>query len=177
MVCTTIPKSTTAKSVKQKVYKEHLDELEFLTQTAGAVVVDKVYQERDNINSSYFIGKGKVEEIAKKVEAEKIDIVIFENALLPRQIRNLEKIIKCKIIDKPALILDIFASNARTAEAKTQVELAQLQYTQARLTRAWTHLSEQYGAGVGMRGPGETEIETDRRIVRDRIALLKDSTN
>jgi GTPase len=174
LVCTTIPKSTTSKSVRQKVYKEHLDELEFLTQTAGAIVVDKVYQERDNINSSYFIGKGKVEEIAKKVEAEKIDIVIFENSLLPRQIRNLEKIIKCKIIDKPALILDIFAGNARTAEAKTQVELAQLQYTQARLTRAWTHLSEQYGGGVGMRGPGETQLETDKRLIGTRISMLKE---
>jgi GTPase len=174
LVCTTIPKSSTAKSQKQRIYKEHLDELEFLTQTAGAVVVDKVYQERDNIDSSFFIGKGKVEEIAKKVEDEKIDLVIFENSLLPRQIRNLEKIIKCKIIDKPALILDIFAANARTAESKTQVELAQLQYTQARLTRAWTHLSEQYGGGVGMRGPGETQLETDKRLIGTRISMLKE---
>lgn len=174
LVCTTIPKSTTSKSVKQKIYKEHLDELEFLTQTAGAVVVDKVYQERDNINSSFYIGKGKAEEIAKKVEDEKIDLVIFENSLLPRQIRNLEKIIKCKIIDKPALILDIFAINARTAESKTQVELAQLQYMQARLTRAWTHLSKQQGGGIANRGPGETQIETDRRLIGTRIALLKE---
>ncbi len=173
LVCTTIPKSTTSKSVKQKIYKEHLDELEFLTQTAGAVVVDKVYQERDNINSSFFIGKGKAEEIAKKVEDEKIDLVIFENSLLPRQIRNLEKVIKCKIIDKSALILDIFAANAKTAEAKTQVELAQLQYMQARLTRAWTHLSKQYG-GIGAKGPGETQIETDRRLIGLRITLLKE---
>jgi GTP-binding protein HflX len=174
LVCTTIPKSTTSKSVKQKIYKEHLDELEFLTQTAGAVVVDKVYQERDNINSSFYIGKGKAEEIAKKVEDEKIDLVIFENSLLPRQIRNLEKIIKCKIIDKPALILDIFAINARTAEAKTQVELAQLQYMQARLTRAWTHLSKQSGGGIANRGPGEKQIETDRRLIGTRISLLKE---
>lgn len=174
LVCTTIPKSTTAKSLKQKIYKEHLDELEFLTQTAGAVVVDKVYQERDTIDSSFFIGKGKAEEIGKKVEEEKIDLVIFENSLLPRQIRNLEKVIKCKIIDKPALILDIFAINARTAEAKTQVELAQLQYMQARLTRAWTHLSKQAGGGIANRGPGETQIETDRRLIGVRITALKE---
>ena len=173
LVCTTIPKSSTTKSVKQRIYKEHLDELEFLTQTAGAVVVDKFYQERDKIDSSFYIGKGKAEEIGRKVEEDKIDLVIFENTLSPTQIRNLEKIIKCKVIDKPALILDIFAANARTAEAKTQVELAQLQYMQARLTKAWAHLSEQYGAGVGMRGPGETQIETDRRLIGNRITMLK----
>jgi GTPase len=179
LVCTTIPKSATSKTQKQKIYKEHLDELEFLTETAGAVVIDKVYQERDNIDKSLFIGKGKAEEIAKKVEDEKIDLVIFENALSPTQIRNLEKIIKCKVIDKPALILDIFATNARTSEAKTQVELAQLQYMQARLTRAWTHLSKQAG-GIGTRGPsgtkgpGETQIETDRRLIANRISLLKE---
>jgi GTP-binding protein HflX len=173
LVCTTIPKSSTAKSVKQRIYKEHLDELEFLTQTAGAVVVDKFYQERDKIDSSFFIGKGKAEEIAKKAEDEDVDLVIFENSLSPTQIRNLEKIIKCKVIDKPALILDIFASNARTAEAKTQVELAQLQYLQARLTRAWTHLSKQLG-GIGTKGPGETQIETDRRLIGTRISMLKE---
>ena len=178
LVCTTIPKSSTSKSVKQKIYKEHLDELEFLTLTAGAVVVDKFYQERENIDKSIFIGRGKAEEIAKKVEDEKIDLVIFENTLSPTQIRNLEKIIKCKIIDKPALILDIFASNAKTAEAKTQVELAQLQYLQARLTRQWTHLSKQAGGigtrgPVGSKGPGETQIETDRRLISARILMLK----
>ncbi|MCI0450384.1 MAG: GTPase HflX [Chlorobi bacterium] len=179
LVCTAIPKSGTAKSVKQRIYKEHLDELEFLTQTAGAVVIDKFYQERDKIDSSFFIGKGKAEEIAGKVEEEDIDLVIFENSLSPTQIRNLEKIIKCKVIDKPALILDIFATHARTAEAKTQVELAQLQYMQARLTRAWTHLSKQAG-GIGTRGPsgtkgpGETQIETDRRLISNRISMLKE---
>lgn len=173
LVCTTIPKSTTAKTVKQKIFKEHLEELEFLTQTAGAVVVDKFYQERDKIDKSLFIGKGKAGEIAKKVEDEKIDLVIFENSLSPTQIRNLEKIIKCKVLDKPALILDIFASNARTSEAKTQVELAQLQYLQARLTRQWTHLSKQLG-GIGTKGPGETQIETDRRLIGTRISLLKE---
>lgn len=174
LVCTTIPKSSTSKSQKQRIHKEHLDELEFLTQTAGAEVIDRFYQERDKIDSSFFIGKGKAEEIARRAEEEKADLVIFENALSPTQIRNLEKVIKCKVIDKPALILDIFATNARTAEAKTQVELAQMQYMQARLTRAWTHLSEQYGGGVGMRGPGETQIETDRRLIGHRISALKE---
>lgn len=179
LVCTTIPKSASAKTVKQKIYKEHLDELELLTQTAGAEVAGKFYQERDKIDSSLFIGKGKAIEIAKKAEEEKIDLVIFENSLSPTQIRNLEKIIKCKVIDKPALILDIFATHARTAEAKTQVELAQLQYMQARLTRQWTHLSKQAG-GIGTRGPsgtkgpGETQIETDRRLIANRISLLKE---
>ncbi|HMQ81094.1 MAG TPA: GTPase HflX [Ignavibacteria bacterium] len=173
LVCTTIPKSTTAKTVKQKIFREHLEELEFLTQTAGAAVVDKFYQERDKIDKSLFIGKGKAQEIAQKVEDDKIDLVIFENSLSPTQIRNLEKIIKCKVLDKPALILDIFASNARTSEAKTQVELAQLQYLQARLTRQWTHLSKQLG-GIGTKGPGETQIETDRRLIGTRISLLKE---
>jgi len=179
LVCTTIPKSGTKKVLKQKIYREHLEELEFLTQTAGAVVIDKFYQERDKIDSSFFIGKGKAEEIASKAEEENADLVIFENSLSPTQIRNLEKIIKCKVVDKPALILDIFATNARTAEAKTQVELAQLQYMQARLTRAWTHLSKQAG-GIGTRGPsgtkgpGETQIETDRRLISFRISVLKE---
>lgn len=171
LVCTTIPKAT-SKVVKQKIHKEHLDELEFLTQTAGAEVIGRFYQEREKIDSSFFVGKGKVEEIAHFVEDEKIDLVIFENQLSPTQIRNLEKVIKCKVIDKPALILDIFASNARTAEAKTQVELAQLQYLLPRLTRQWTHLSKQYG-GIGTKGPGETQIETDRRLIGTRISMLK----
>lgn len=179
LVCTTIPKSSTKRSVKQKITKEHLEELEFLTSTAGADVIEKFFQEKDKIDSSYFIGKGKAEEIAKVAEDEEADLVIFENTLSPRQIRNLEKIIKCKVIDKPALILDIFASNAKTSEAKVQVELAQLQYLQARLTRAWTHLSKQAGGigtrgPVGSKGPGETQIETDRRLISYRISMLKD---
>lgn len=176
LVCTTIPKSSSIKSIKQKIYREHLDELEFLTQTAGAVVVDKFYQERNKIDSTFFIGRGKALEIAEKAQDENIDLVIFENSLTPTQVRNLEKIIKCKVIDKPALILDIFASNARTSEAKTQVELAQLQYLLPRLTRQWTHLSKQYG-GIGTKGPGETQIETDRRLVKTRISVLKDKLN
>lgn len=173
LVCTTIPKSGSHRPLKQKAYKEHLEELEFLTQTAGAEVIGKFYQERENIDSTYFIGRGKAQEIAEKVKEENVDLVIFENALSPTQIRNLEKLIECKVIDKPALILDIFASNARTSEAKTQVELAQLQYLLPRLTRQWTHLSKQYG-GIGTKGPGETQIETDRRLINTRIAVLKD---
>ncbi len=173
LVCTTIPKKGSYKPLKQKAYKEHLEELEFLTQTAGAEVIGKFYQERENIDSAYFIGRGKAQEIAEKVKDENVDLVIFENALSPTQIRNLEKLIECKVIDKPALILDIFASNARTSEAKTQVELAQLQYLLPRLTRQWTHLSKQYG-GIGTKGPGETQIETDRRLINTRIAVLKD---
>lgn len=174
LVCTSIPKSNKIKStVKQKIYKEHLEELDFLAKTAGAEIVGKFYQERDNIDSTYFIGKGKAQEIAEKVEEDEVDLVIFENSLLPTQIRNLEKVIKCKVIDKPALILDIFAANARTSEAKTQVELAQLQYLLPRLTRQWTHLSKQLG-GIGTKGPGETQIETDRRLINTRISVLKD---
>lgn len=173
LVCTTIPKGGRQKFLKQKIRKEHLEELDFLAKTAGAEVVDKVYQERENVDSAYFVGKGKAQEIADKVEEELIDLVIFENTLSPTQIRNLENLIKCKVIDKPALILDIFASNARTSEAKTQVELAQLQYLLPRLTRQWTHLSKQYG-GIGTKGPGETQIETDRRLVNARISVLKE---
>lgn len=174
LVCTSIPKSIKVKSsVKQKIFKEHLDELDFLAKTAGAEIIGKFYQEREAIDSTYFIGKGKAQEIAEKVEEEDVDLVIFENSLLPTQIRNLEKVIDCKVIDKPALILDIFAANARTAEAKTQVELAQLQYLLPRLTRQWTHLSKQYG-GIGTKGPGETQIETDRRLINTRISVLKE---
>jgi GTP-binding protein HflX len=172
LVCTTIPKSASRKSVRQKIYKEHLDELEFLTETAGAEVVGKFYQERDRIDSSYFIGRGKAEEIAASAEEKDADLVIFENPLTPTQVRNLERLINCKVLDKSGLILDIFASNARSAEAKTQVELAQLQYILPRLTRQWTHLSKQYG-GIGTKGPGETQIETDRRLINNRISVLK----
>ena len=173
LVCTTIPKFTRGRSAKEKIYKEHLEELDFLTRTAGAEVVDKIYQERDVIDSAFFVGKGKAQQIADRVEEEDVDLVIFENTLSPTQIRNLENLIKCKVIDKPALILDIFASRARTSEAKTQVELAQLTYLLPRLTRQWTHLSKQYG-GIGTKGPGETQIETDRRLVKTRIGTLKE---
>ncbi len=172
LVCTTIPKSGSFKSVKQKAYREHLEELEFLAKTAGAEVIAKYYQERENIDSTYFIGRGKAQEIADRAAEEDANIIIFEDSLSPTQIRNLEKLINRKVIDKPGLILDIFASNARTAESKIQVELAQLQYLLPRLTRQWTHLSKQYG-GIRTKGPGETQIETDRRLVKVRISVLK----
>jgi GTP-binding protein HflX len=140
---------------------ENLDELILLADTAGADVRHKISQERSRIDSATYIGSGKAKEIGALVEEEKIDMVVFDDDLSPVQVRNLEKLIKCKIIDRSGLILDIFASRAKTKEAMTQVELAQLQYMLPRLTRQWTHLSKQYG-GVGTKGPGETQIETDR---------------
>ena len=153
--------------------EESLDELKFLAETAGADVIRSFYQQRISYDPRYLIGKGKVEEIAEYVDENNIALVIFENELAFNQLRNLEKIIKCRIIDKSNLILDIFATNARTAQAKLQVELAQLEYLLPRLTRQWTHLSKQYG-GIGTKGPGETQIETDRRLVKTRISTLKD---
>ncbi|MCF8242979.1 MAG: GTPase HflX [Melioribacteraceae bacterium] len=153
--------------------EEHLDELEMLADTAGAQTLFKVIQDRSKIDPAFFIGKGKAEEIAQLVELNDIQLVIFDEDLNPTQVRNLEKLIDRKILDRSGLILDIFASHARTNEAKTQVELAQLQYMLPRLTRAWTHLSKQYG-GIGTKGPGETQIETDRRIIRTRISKLKE---
>jgi GTPase len=152
--------------------EEHLEELARLADTAGAAVAGTVIQNIDAINSAFFIGKGKVEEIAQRVEDEKIELVIFDDDLTPTQSRNLEKFIKCKILDRSGIILHIFALRARSREAITQVELAQLQYLLPRLTRQWTHLSKQYG-GIGTKGPGETQIETDRRIIRTRIGHLK----
>ncbi len=152
---------------------EHLDELEMLADTAGAQTILKVIQDKDRIDPAYFIGKGKAEEVAELAEMNDISLVIFDDDLNPTQVRNLEKLIDRKIVDRSGLILDIFASHARTNESKTQVELAQLQYMLPRLTRAWTHLSKQYG-GIGTKGPGETQIETDRRIIRTRIAKLKE---
>lgn len=152
--------------------EEYLNELELLADTAGAITIKKIIQDKIKPDPAYYIGKGKAEEIATLVEDEKIDLVIFDDDLAPTQVRNLENVIKRKIIDRSGLILDIFASHARTNEAKTQVELAQLEYTLPRLTRAWTHLSKQYG-GIGTKGPGETQIETDRRVIRTRIAKLK----
>ncbi len=151
---------------------EHLDELAFLSATAGVSVKHQFTQRLDLPDQRYFIGTGKLEEIKAYIKAEQIDVAIFDDELGGSQIRNLEKALKCKILDRTNLILDIFAQRARTAHAKVQVELAQYQYLLPRLTRMWTHLERQRG-GIGMRGPGETEIETDRRIIRDRIALLK----
>ena len=152
--------------------EEYLEELVLLADTAGAEVRHKITQERSGINPATFIGSGKAGEIGELVGEESIDLVIFDDDLSPVQVRNLEKIIKCKIVDRSGLILDIFASRARTKEAMTQVELAQLQYTLPRLTRQWTHLSKQYG-GIGTKGPGEQQIEVDRRAIRKRIGMLK----
>jgi GTP-binding protein HflX len=153
--------------------QEYLDELDFLTQTAGAVVVKRIIQKMSHPDSRTFIGSGKAEEVAQYCENHDIDLVIFDDDLSGKQTNILEEIIKRKIVDRSSLILDIFANNAKTAQAKAQVELAQMQYMLPRLRGLWTHLERQRG-GIGMRGPGEKEIETDRRIVRDRIALLKD---
>jgi GTPase len=152
---------------------EYLEELALLADTAGADVRHRIIQERDQVHPATFIGRGKAAEIATLVGDEKISMVIFDDDLSPVQLRNLEKIIPCKIIDRSGLILDIFATRASTKESMTQVELAQLQYLLPRLTRQWTHLSKQYG-GVGTKGPGETQIETDRRAIRARISHLKE---
>jgi GTP-binding protein HflX len=154
--------------------EEHLGELELLADTAGADVVFKITQDRHRPDPATFIGKGKTEEIAQLIELNDIQLVIFDDDLNPTQVRNLEKMLERKILDRSGLILDIFASHAKTREAKTQVELAQLQYMLPRLSRAWTHLSKQYG-GIGTKGPGETQIETDRRIIRTRISKLKEN--
>ncbi len=151
---------------------EYLDELEFLTYTAGGEVLKRFTQKIDKPNPKTFIGTGKIEEIREFIEANDISSVIFDDELTPGQQKNIEKILECKILDRTTLILDIFAQRAQTSYARTQVELAQYQYLLPRLTGLWTHLERQRG-GIGMRGPGETEIETDRRIVRDKIALLK----
>ena len=152
---------------------DHLDELELLTTTMGGEVIEKVHQRLASIEVSTFIGKGKADYIRDRCEEADVHTVIFDDDLSPRQQRNLERMIGRKVIDRTALILNIFASHARTDTAKTQVELAQLEYMLPRLTRMWTHLSKQYG-GIGTKGPGETQIETDRRIVRDRISHLKE---
>ncbi len=165
--------SVVKKGSDRDVAQEHLDELEFLAETAGAEVIEKIYQELQVPNKATVVGKGKLEEILLEVTENDIDLVIFDDDLSPAQTRNLESKLKIKVIDRSGLILDIFAQRARSNEAKTQVELAQLQYMLPKLTRMWTHLSKQYG-GIGTKGPGETQIETDRRIIRTRIQRLKD---
>ncbi|MDH2207079.1 GTPase HflX [Empedobacter falsenii] len=152
---------------------EYMDELEFLAYTAGATVGERFTQRMDKPDSKFFVGSGKLDEITSFVEEYDIDTVIFDDELTPSQLKNIEKVVNKKIIDRTQLILDIFAQRAQTSYARTQVELAQYQYLLPRLTRMWTHLERQRG-GIGMRGPGETEIETDRRIIRDRITLLKE---
>ncbi|MBN1413678.1 MAG: GTPase HflX [Bacteroidales bacterium] len=153
--------------------KDFLEELAFLVDTAGAVPVKSYIQKLDIPNNRTFIGKGKLEEIKEYIHTHAIDIVIFDDELSPSQIRNIEDELRIRVIDRTNLILDIFASRAKTAHAKTQVELAQYEYLLPRLTGMWTHLERQRG-GIGLRGPGETEIETDRRIVREKIAILKE---
>ncbi|WP_417199609.1 GTPase HflX [Bizionia sp.] len=153
--------------------KEYLDELEFLTYTAGGEVLKRFTQKMDLPNPKTFIGKGKMEEVRKFIEENDIGTAIFDDELSAAQERNISKILECKVLDRTNLILDIFAQRAQTSYARTQVELAQCEYLLPRLKGMWTHLERQKG-GIGMRGPGETEIETDRRIVRDKIALLKD---
>ena len=148
-----------------------LDELEQLALTAGATVTDRVTQALPKLNAATYIGKGKVEELKQLVDRREADVVIFDEDLSPVQLRNLEKALGCKLVDRSGLILDIFARRAKTAIAKAQVELAQLDYLKTRLTRQWTHLSRQKG-GIGMRGPGETQIETDRRLIGRRMAVL-----
>lgn len=152
---------------------EYLDELEFLAETAGAVGVRRFVQKVDRPNSKTYVGSGKLEEIKAFIVENEIPLVIFDDELSPSQLRNLERELECRILDRTNLILDIFAQRAKTAYAKTQVELAQYQYLLPRLTRMWTHLERQRG-GIGMRGPGETQIETDRRIILDKISRLKE---
>ncbi|MFC2118909.1 GTPase HflX [Bacteroidota bacterium] len=156
----------------EKELAENLDELAFLAETAGAKPVKTFTQKLEFPNPITFVGSGKLNEITDFVKQEDIDIIIFDDELSPTQIRNIEKATSKKILDRTNLILDIFAKRAQTAHSKTQVELAQYQYILPRLTKMWTHLSRQKG-GIGLRGPGETEIETDRRIIRDKISLLK----
>lgn len=150
----------------------YLDELAFLSETLGIKTVATFTQKLDSPDVKTFVRKGKLAEIQATVEAEKVDMVIFDDDLNPSQVRNLERDLQCKILDRSLLILDIFALRAKTVQSKTQVELAQYQYVLPRLTRMWTHLSKQKG-GIGMRGPGEKELETDRRIIKDKITLLR----
>lgn len=152
--------------------EEYLDELEFLADTAGAESKKRFVQKLDRPNPKSFLGSGKMAEIAEYIKEHKIDIAIFDDELSPSQIKNIERLFEIKVLDRTNLILDIFAGRAQTSYARTQVELAQYQYLLPRLTNMWTHLSKQKG-GIGMKGPGEREIETDRRIIRDKISLLK----
>ncbi|RPH93658.1 GTPase HflX [candidate division KSB1 bacterium] len=161
------------KGMTESLAREYLDELNMLAQTAGAEVVGVELTRCLNPNPALLLGRGKVEELHEIIQETKTELVIFDEDLSPAQARNLEKAWDCRVIDRSGLILDIFAHRARTREAKTQVELAQLKYILTRLTRAWTHLERQQG-GIGLRGPGETQIETDRRLIRDRIRHLEE---
>ncbi len=160
-------------SVTDRQAAEYLDELEFLAATAGAITVHKIIQRLQVPHPKTYVGTGKLEEIRVYIKANGIDLVVFDDELSPSQLRNIEKELECKIVDRNILILDIFASRARTSHARTQVELAQMQYMLPRLKRLWTHLERQKG-GIGLRGPGESQIESDRRIIQTRISLLKE---
>ncbi|MES2798668.1 MAG: GTPase HflX [Bacteroidota bacterium] len=159
--------------MSEEVANEYIDELEFLAETAGAISVRKFLQKLQHPNPRTYVGTGKLIEIRDFIIEEKIELVVFDDELSPSQLRNIEKELQCKILDRNILILDIFASRARSFHAKTQVELAQLQYMLPRLTRMWTHLERQKG-GIGLRGPGESQIESDRRIIQSRISLMKE---
>ena len=168
VVVSVIPQGTDERRIK-----ENLDELEFLALTAGARSEKRFTQRLERANSRTYVGTGKLEEIKSYINEHEIKLVIFDDELSPSQLRNLERELQCRILDRTNLILDIFAQRAKTAYAKTQVELAQYQYLLPRLTRMWTHLERQRG-GIGMRGPGESQIETDRRIILNKISLLKE---
>ncbi len=168
IVVSVIPQGTDERRIR-----ENLDELEFLAETAGARSEKRFTQKLEQANSRTYVGTGKLEEIKQYIESHEINLVLFDDELTPAQLRNLERELNCRILDRTNLILDIFAQRAKTAYAKTQVELAQYQYLLPRLTRMWTHLERQRG-GIGMRGPGESQIETDRRIILSKISQLKE---
>lgn len=163
----------TGPSASRAQAEEYLEELALLADTAGADVVHRIIQDRDSIDVATFIGKGKAEQIAALVTEDNVQIVIFDDDLSTVQVRNLERVFNCKVMDRSGLILDIFTKRAKSNEARTQVALAQYEYLLPRLTRQWTHLSKQYG-GIGTKGPGETQIETDRRMIRKRISHLRE---
>jgi len=159
--------------ITEAIAIEYINELSFLAETAGAITSKKFMQRLPFPNPKTYVGKGKLEEIREYIKASDIELVIFDDELSPSQLRNIERELECKVLDRPILILDIFASRASSFHSKTQVELAQLQYMLPRLTRMWTHLERQKG-GIGLRGPGESQIETDRRIIQMRISLMKE---
>ncbi len=159
--------------ITEAIAIEYINELSFLAETAGAITSKKFMQRLPFPNPKTYVGKGKLEEIKEYIKATDIELVIFDDELSPSQLRNIERELECKVLDRPILILDIFASRASSFHSKTQVELAQLQYMLPRLTRMWTHLERQKG-GIGLRGPGESQIETDRRIIQMRISLMKE---
>ena len=160
--------------VSETQAEEYLDELAFLSETAGAEPVARFLQRLDTPNTATFVGKGKLDEIAEYVSAHEVGLAIFDDELTPNQLRNIERQLGIRILDRTSLILDIFATRAQTAHAKTQVEMAQYQYMLPRLTRLWTHLERQRGGNIGLRGPGETQLETDRRIILRKISQLKE---